>query len=52
MATEEELRIELRVLVEIHEYAQQSFHDQNDIKGYLTDRKRAIRRKIEQAKKS
>lgn len=50
LTTEEELRIELRVLVEIHEYAQQPFHDQNDIKGYLTDRKRVVRRKIEQAR--
>lgn len=52
LVTEEELRIELRVLVNIHEFAQRPYHDQNDIKGYLTDRKRALRRQIEQAKSS
>lgn len=48
--TQQQLEAQLAVLIDAHEFASAPYHDQNDVKGYLTSRKREIRRQIAKAK--
>jgi hypothetical protein len=47
--SKEQLKAQLQVLIAAHEFASAPYNDQNDVKGYLTARKRQVRRQIEAA---
>lgn len=46
----EQLEIELKVLIEIHEMLSAPWADENDVKGHLTRRKNAVRNKLKKAR--